>query len=384
MCDRTRLNQIISNLVGNAIKFTSSGEVRFTAEKTGYENNINHVRFTIEDTGVGISQNEISFVFEPFRQVETGFNRRYEGTGLGLSITKGIVDKMNGKISISSEPGEYTRITVDLPLVTTNKLPEDSRKLSENRLVFKVENLKALVVDDNEVNQEFIRELLDSHGFCTDVAVSGKDALRLCRDNAYQVVFMDIHMAEMDGIETTKRLIDMDLNQRPAVIAVTADVFGQKHGKFPLSYFDAILTKPVEEHSLLGAVKTIFPDNLKSGPDQEQLADTFHDPGILSSERGVMLASGNEELWRYSVMKVLDLRAEQMQSIRDAAGRGHYKKVRETAHRISGSASYVGADALAHCARELELFMIDNSGIDCQEKIDRLDREFDRLSSIFP
>lgn len=382
-CDRSRLNQIVSNLVGNAIKFTTLGEVRFTAEKIGTEGNTDLIRLVIEDTGIGISQNKMNFIFEPFRQVQTGINRRYAGTGLGLSITKNIVDRMKGKISIYSEPGQYTRVVVDLPLSTIDTYADDQRKLSGKRLAFEVKNLKALVVDDNDVNQEFMRELLNSHGFCTDVTGSGKDALRLCRDNVYNVVFMDIHMADMDGIETTRRLIDMNLSQRPAVIAVTADVFGEKDGKLPSSCFDAVLTKPVEAESLLNAIETLFPNNFNSDPNQKQIFSSSCKQAVLNSERGIMLASDNKELWHGSVMKLLDSHAELMRTIRDAAENGHYKIIQQIAHRISGSASYVGAEALAYCARELEEFVLNNPDVDCQQGIDCLDQEFARLSTTF-
>lgn len=383
MTDPTRLNEIVFNLVGNAIKFTSSGKVNFTAEKTGSEGSVDNVRLIIEDTGVGISQKKLNLVFEPFTQIEIGFNRRFEGTGLGLSIAKSIIDKMNGKISIDSELGKYTRVTVDLPFTTIKAGAEIGRTTSEKILDFKVNKLNALVVDDNGVNRSFMRELLTSHGFCTDVAVSGEDALLLCQRNVYDVIFMDIHMADMDGIETTRRLLNMNLKQKPVVIAVTADVFGQQDGNFPLNCFHAVLAKPVEGEALFDAVQKMFPARVEVNSARGQASPTSLNAPVLNSERGITLASGNKELWLKSVVKVLDVYMDEITKLRDANASGEYETIQKTAHKIKGSAAYVGAEALANCAQDLELFMLKDMRADCGVLIDGLEQEYIRLKSLF-
>ena len=383
MSDPTRLNEIISNLVGNAIKFTSSGEVHFKAERTGTEGSTGNIRFTIEDTGIGVSGKEINFIFEPFRQVETGFNRRFEGTGLGLSITKSIVEKMGGKITIESEPGEYTKVTVDLPLSIIETYNEFQKTDTRQRFPFKVVNLKALAVDDNSVNQSFMRELLTSHGFITDVAVSGQDALYLSRQNLYDVVFMDIHMADMDGVETTRRLLDMKPSPKPAIIAVTADVFAQKDGNFPSSCFDAILTKPLEEKALFDVVQKLFPGCLVEASVQQKMSAASATAQILNSEHGISLASGNSGLWRNNVERILSTYEDEINCLREANIVGAYEKVKTIAHRIGGSAVYVGAETLANRARELEMFVMANECADCLEKINDVEQEFKRLSNAY-
>ena len=384
-CDPIRLNEIISNLVGNSIKYTVSGVIRLTALPCETNDDECVVRIIVDDTGIGIPQEQVDCIFEPFRQLDSGTDRRFGGTGLGLSITKSIVEQMNGAISVESKPDEFTRVVVDLPLTTIDAIPEDSHQGAlEATPMYKVAGLKALIVDDNEINREFLKATLDSYGFETDTVDSGEGALTSCRNKAYDVIFMDIHMAGMDGLETARCLGTIKLKQRPAIVAVTADVIGQQEGSFDNVDFDGILTKPVGQNSLLKVLRSLFPsigkttDVLHEGSTHE-----VRDSEVLSSERGVQLASGNEELWRSGVMKLLESLPDQLKVLKNAAKNKQTQIAQDIAHRIYGSTSYVGAIALANCAHNLEIFVRDHPGKDCLDKIDLLEREFLRLRSFF-
>ena len=174
MCDRTRLHQIIINLLGNAIKFTSTGKVCLTAEPIHHSDGGFNVRIIIEDTGIGIPPEQLNTIFESFKQLDSGPEKKYGGTGLGLSITKDIVEQMPGRIVIESRPDCSTRATVELYLpiadATEEPIPDQARDLAP---FFDGRGLKALVVDDSEINQEFLKVLLESHGFETETAGSG-------------------------------------------------------------------------------------------------------------------------------------------------------------------------------------------------------------------
>ncbi|MDJ0958910.1 MAG: ATP-binding protein [Arenicellales bacterium] len=379
-CDPTRLNEIVSNLVSNSIKYTLSGTIQLTVLPLESNDNECVIRIIVTDTGIGIPQEQIDYIFEPFRQLESGTDRRFGGTGLGLSITKSIVDKMNGVISVESKPDEFTRVIVDLPLKIIQALPEDRHQGAlDTKPLLKVAGLRALVVDDNEINREFLKATLDSYGFETDTVDSGESALMSCRRKIYNVIFMDIHMAGMDGLETARRLATIELEPRPAVIAVTADVIGQQEGSFANVDFTGILTKPINQNSLLQALQSLF---AVEGKEAEAL-DEVHESEVLSSERGIQLASGNEELWRSGVMKLLDLLPEQIKVLKNAAKNKQNQITQDVAHRIYGSTSYVGAIALANCAHNLEVFVREHPGTDCLDKIDLLEREFFRLRSLF-
>ena len=383
-CDATRLNEIVSNLVGNSIKYTLSGEIRVTAFALKSNGKECVVRIIVDDTGIGIPQEQKDCIFEPFRQLDSGTNRRFGGTGLGLSITKTIVDKMNGEIFIDSKPGEFTKAIVDLPLSVIDPILEDNHQDEcKTKPLFQASGLTALIVDDNEINREFLKATLDSYGFNTKTVDSGESALQSCRKRTYDVIFMDVHMSGMDGLEATKRLGTMDLRKRPAIIAVTADVIGQQEGSFDSVDFDGIVTKPIDESSLVKVLEGIFSSEKDTEVVTGGSMSRRGDFQVLSSERGIQLASGNKELWQSGVLKLLDSLPDQIEVLKEAVKNKQIQIVQDIAHRIYGSTSYVGAIALANSAHNLETFVREHPDTDCLEKIDLLEREFFRLRSLF-
>lgn len=380
-CDPVRLYQVITNLVNNSIKFTSAGRISFTAEPEEEEGGRRFVRFIVEDTGIGMSQHELQTIFKPFQQLESGADRRFGGTGLGLSITKSIVERMNGTISVASETGSFTRIVVDLPLPVVKKPPEDGddQKPAES-YIFDGEGLRALVVDDNEINREFLRSLMSAYGFETEVAGSGSAALAVCRQETFQIVLMDVHMAGMDGVETTRRLRAMELDPLPVVVAVTADVIGKQEGSFDIAVFDGFLTKPVEEPSLLNTLDSLFPDTNRTFQTREtQPVYGPSDCAVLDAERGVSLAAGNRELWYRGLSTLVNGLPHQFQLMHTAANDSNKETLAALAHNITGSASYVGANALAASAKALEEAVLEKSANCWREALGKFELEYLRL-----
>ena len=363
MCDRTRLSQIVSNLVNNSIKFTKSGQICLTVENIDIKEptKTRGIRITVLDDGIGISANDLDHIFEPFRQLDSGSGRKYEGTGLGLSITKSIVDKMGGRISIESKPHEFTKVVVTLPLAVVDRDLEnerDNQALQVSSL--SALNLKSLVVDDNKINQSFLKALLELHSIQVDIADSGQLAVQLCSENQYDLVFMDIHMASMDGIETTRRIRNLDLLTQPFILAVTADIIAQQEGQFDAAAFDGFVLKPIDEEALLAALENLYPDGFEStGLEMKSFrvgaALESIDPQVLDSDLGIRYASGYDGLWHHGLFCLLDALPEQIQIIESANARRSSAEIQDQAHRIHGSASYVGAVALAESAKTLEI-----------------------------
>ncbi len=356
MCDRTRLHQIIINLLGNAIKFTSSGKVCLTAEAIDKNDGKFNVRIIIEDTGIGIPPEQINTIFESFKQLDSGTDKKYGGTGLGLSITKDIVEKIPGRIFIESRPDCTTRATVELFLPIAGATGEPTPDQARDRaLSFDGRGLTALIVDDSEINQEFLKALLESHGFETETASSGSEAIRKCGARAYQLVFMDIHMAEMDGTEATVRMRAMKLSPQPLVIAVTADIVGHQEGKFCVADFDGILTKPVDELSLLDLLESLTLDVTRpaAAADIKTLPASLR-ASVLDGASGLRFASGNKGLWRRNLSKFIASLPAQIETIRDAVKNTDYVSTKRQAHRICGSGSYLGAMEVTQCARNVE------------------------------
>lgn len=254
--DTLRLNQILMNLLTNAVKYTGEGgTVRVRAERIREGRKADVIRIRVEDNGIGISEEFQKRIFHPFEQEDTASGRVFEGSGLGLSITQNLVHLMNGEISLTSRPGEGSRFDVTLPMLKAEekeKIPEDGETESKENFRFRGE--KILIVEDNELNREIAVTLLEMAGLETETAIDGKDAVDKYTDSDigyYQAVLMDIRMPVMNGLEAVRSI--RDLNRTDAavpVIAMTANAFRDEQLEAEKAGMTAYLTKPVEARVL--------------------------------------------------------------------------------------------------------------------------------------
>jgi PAS domain S-box-containing protein len=219
--DVTRLRQIISNLCGNALKFTERGNVSLKASVAPAENDSALVTITVQDTGIGIADDKKGVIFEKFTQADTSINRKYGGTGLGLSITKQLVEAMDGHIDVDSAVGIGSSFIVTLPIklaeVVLQKKEEKQKPLQSN------DAIKVLLVEDYEPNIVVASAFLDMFGYAHDVARNGYDALDKVKLSSYDAVLMDLQMPGMNGFETTQAIRRMDIPAASvAIIGMTA------------------------------------------------------------------------------------------------------------------------------------------------------------------
>ncbi|MCE0492539.1 response regulator [Vibrio salinus] len=252
--DPVRIVQIISNLVGNAVKFTENGSVTLCVYSSS-----DQLLVKVKDTGIGISKTRISNLFNPFYQVENGKRRQFGGTGLGLTITKKLIDLMYGKISINSNPGVGTEFEVSIPLVSKKCKKEmlaekTNNSLSENNKI--TENTSTiLVVEDTKTNQMVIKLLLNQLGFDVALASNGIEALQILESRCFDLILMDISMPKMDGFETTKRIRELEI--KTPIIALTAHSITNEKVKYLSSGFDDVIMKPTRKKKL-GAIISHF------------------------------------------------------------------------------------------------------------------------------
>ena len=246
--DEVRFRQIITNLLNNSIKYTRNGSVYF---KVGVEQRHmrDFLRFSVIDTGIGIKEEDIPSLFDSFRQVDGKTNRTIIGTGLGLSITRMLVDMMNGTIEVESEYGVGSAFTIYLPLIRGNP----SRvNVQESLLPVKVKEASILVVDDNTVNLAVAKGFMLLHNIEADTASSGAMAIEMIRAKKYDIVFMDHMMPEMDGIEATKIIREMDdgkYDDMP-IVALTANAVVGVKELFSEAGMNDVISKPIEEARL--------------------------------------------------------------------------------------------------------------------------------------
>ncbi len=251
--DAMRLQQILVNLAGNAIKFTEQGEVVVSIELSARDADHALLRFEVRDTGMGMAESQLAQLFQAFSQGDQSITRRFGGTGLGLAITKRLIELMGGQIAVHSEPGLGTRFWFSLPFEVLPELPDERRKPA-------LGNLRLLVADDNRTSREVIAKLIRAWGWHADEVDSGTAALRRYRQSqqdhqTYDVVLADWHMPGMDGLATAKGIrAAAGGGKQPIVVMVNA--FARDHAEeiSNAPEADVVLVKPITSSNLFDAL----------------------------------------------------------------------------------------------------------------------------------
>jgi PAS domain S-box-containing protein len=249
--DPVRLHQIILNLVSNAVKFTSIGNITVSVKLIDQDDERVTIRFSIKDTGIGISVSKIDKIFENFQQASSATSRLYGGTGLGLAIVKQLVEPQGGTISVKSKIDEGSTFSFTLTFLKTNNQATNGAEIVE--LDNHIKNIKILVVEDIALNQLLMRTLLEDSGFECEIASNGKVDIEKMKSNTYDLILMDLQMPEMNGFEATE-YIRKTLNSAIPIIALTADVTTVDLDKCKAVGMNDYIAKPVDEKTLYSKI----------------------------------------------------------------------------------------------------------------------------------
>lgn len=257
--DAHRLNQILINLVGNAVKFTSQGRITIKGEMLSETEDTLTVRFSVQDTGPGIAPEKQSYIFESFTQAYADTARQHGGTGLGLTISRGLVEQMGGQLTLESEVGKGSTFafTLTLPKAPAEAVPAPTEETVDTG---SLAGVRVLLVEDNHINRTVARMMLEPWGVVLEEATSGPAALALLEQHTYDVVLMDIQMPGMSGVEVTQRLRELSNLERAAtpVIAVTANAFRADIERYLAGGFDDYLAKPFDEEELYNKIEVLL------------------------------------------------------------------------------------------------------------------------------
>ncbi|WP_051417276.1 ATP-binding protein [Sediminibacterium salmoneum] len=247
IADESRIKQVLINLVGNAIKFTETGEIKLEVSANMIDESLQELHFAVSDTGIGISEENIQSLFIPFTQIDSTATRKHSGTGLGLSICRKIIEEMGGRIWVESELGKGSTfkfiIPVQINLVRKSQQPQQ-RNAAGAISGAEIKPLKMLVAEDNNMNQLLATKMFKKIGYIIEIANNGKEAVEMTAKYDYDLVFMDIHMPEMDGIEATQRILNSGRAKVPIIIAMTANAVKEAEAEYLQLGMKDIVTKP--------------------------------------------------------------------------------------------------------------------------------------------
>ncbi|MFT3800948.1 MAG: ATP-binding protein [Burkholderiaceae bacterium] len=381
--DSTRLRQILTNLAGNAIKFTEHGAVRII-ERWRVADGRAWLDIAIRDSGIGIPADKIDAIFEPFVQAEGSTTRRFGGTGLGLAISRKFARAMDGDISVASEPGRGSTFVVSLgfdarqpvALIDAAQAAADGRRIeSVAQRDWAFAPARVLVVDDSPENRELVRLILSELGLTIVEAGNGRDAVDKVLGEPFDFVLMDVHMPVMDGYAAVSRLRAQQV--RTPIVAFTADAIKGFERKIAEAGFSGYLTKPIDIDAMLKLLRGHLPtvsidvrpadlvaanlvvaDPVAANPVAANAVDArpAAPAAAIVPAAGAPLVSrlaGHPKLSRVVTQFAAGLPAR-LASMRAAADAGDWTAVAAAAHWLKGSAGSVGFDAFTQPARTLE------------------------------
>ncbi|MCF8039495.1 MAG: PAS domain S-box protein [Desulfohalobiaceae bacterium] len=250
--DAGHLRQVLLNVVGNAVKFTSQGGVQVEVSRgSGAGDEKIQLQYQVRDTGVGIPKNKQAAIFKSFEQAHSSNHAEYEGTGLGLTISKKLIELMDGDIRVSSHEGQGSTFTFTLSLGVDHSIAEEPQMETGKDKILKP--LRILMAEDSRLNQIYILDLLTSQGHSTELAETGREALEKLSQERFDLVLMDIRMPEMDGAKATwiiRNKPPKGVDPKIPIIALTAYALKEEMNQYLRNGFNAYLTKPVDIEEL--------------------------------------------------------------------------------------------------------------------------------------
>ncbi|WP_281188805.1 ATP-binding protein [Vibrio harveyi] len=376
--DCARIRQILFNLAGNAVKFTGDGHVLIRAE---LDEQRKRLLLSVNDTGIGIPEDKQGRIFNSFEQADTSTTRKFGGTGLGLAIVKKLTELMSGEIKLKSVESIGTQFLVDLPIPWVEKEQPAMPNTKAEQQQENKRNLHILLAEDNRVNAIVAKGFCEKLGHTVEIAENGLIATKKAQENQYDLILMDNHMPEMNGVEAT-RFIREKLGVKTLLFAYTADVFREAHDNFIDAGADHVLTKPLQRESFADALKQ-FASRL---PVQNDVSDQAENVVELHREPIERLRLTEEELTHSETVEMLKEEPDALLDLLESIVNDFEKSVDElieyfmaedlsslysTLHTTKGMALNLGLDTLANQALEIET-QVKNKQIPDIEQLQKL------------
>ena len=372
--DDTRIDQIILNLLTNAVKYTPEGTVTLNVTDGGRTEGRVRLSVEVKDTGIGIKDDDMGKLFESFERLDMIRNKNIEGTGLGISITTNLLSLMGSELKVESTYGEGSSFSFDLWQKIVNEEPIGDYKVALPdkemeiyRESFRAPDARILIVDDTKMNIIVAQNLLKMTGIGIDTALNGREAIKLCEDNRYDVILLDQRMPGMDGTETLKeiRALPGSLNADTPVVCLTADAIRGARERYMAEGFTDYLTKPVEGAALekmllryLPADKVMNADVTDETPgpkdgEGDELTDMLAAAGF-DIEAALKFCRGDVEIYRVIVEEFANEYLKKSVKLEEHFSNKEWNDYSILIHSVKSSSKTIGANALSEIAAKLE------------------------------
>ena len=420
--DEIRIRQCVMNLLTNAVKYTETGEVTFEISYTEKSRDYILLCFKVTDTGIGMKEEDMENLFSPYKRIEEKRNRAIEGTGLGMSITRQLLALMGSGLSVHSEYGKGSEFsfTIEQEVVKWEEIGDIQSRLDgvvsdayEYHELFHAPDACILVVDDTEMNLTVMQSLLKKTDIKIDIALSGRDAVRMAGEKQYDVIFIDHMMPDMDGIETLSNIRNVGKSKLTPAVALTANAISGAREMYLEAGFTDYLSKPVDGIKLERMLATLLPGEkvIKSEEDSydektdihhidEEVTNSVFSEGLSSiteidAQKGLKNC-GTEEGYRSVLMVFHQTAKSKADEIEEYYNKQDVDNFAVKVHALKSSARIIGADALSELAKNLEdaakagdeEFVDNNTDKllemyrELDEKLSWLDKSDDNLSEI--
>lgn len=386
--DEVRLRQIITNILTNAVKYTPEGKVTLTVSGKKVSDEAVQLYISVKDTGIGIKEEDMGRLFDSFQRVDESRNRNIEGTGLGLSITMRLLNLMGSGLEVKSTYGEGSDFYfyLEQKQLDDEVIGDDVLKYYENEKgknsisteQFYAPDAKILVVDDNEMNIKVFLGLLKNHGMQIDTAMSGKECLALIEKNAYHIIFMDHQMPEMDGVETLKRIRELQNNpsKDAVIIILTANAVSGAREMFLQEGFRDFLSKPIIAVQLEKMIQKYLPEELllkndlgqKEESAVESVDESADNVGAVQSENSLV----DWKMGKAFCMDDEDFYMEMLQTFLDSPSAVELEHFYEESdfdnyhikvHAMKSNLANIGAMTASDMAKKLELALKNDNNV---------------------
>jgi PAS domain S-box-containing protein len=396
--DETRLLQVFSNFASNAIKFTENGKILIYISTIAQRDNWHRLKVEIVDTGIGIAREKVDLLFQNFSQVDNSSSKSYGGTGLGLSISKALIELMDGEVGVDSVPNRGSTFWFTFEAEATNVSPSSlpsSEGIFRSGELFGSYKPLILLTDDNPVNQKVASEILSKSGCEVETAESGEEAIRKIQNRSgkpYDLIFMDIQMPGLDGVETTRLLRNLNLPDLPPIIAMTAYAMKEDRERFIQAGMDDYLPKPIKAHLLVQKVKDWMMRKSQRGGVPEISLPGEIEPKLPEAEPKIINRLIVNQMEKYiGVEGVKALLEEFMEEAQEfvrqsliAYRNGDIRQIISHLHTLKGNAGTLGADKLSAQAAFVEKQLKTDPTTDITAGLRQLELDFEAFKKAAP